>query len=254
MNLQGAVKLGEHAVDIDPYVIRDLRAQGEETGRTAVSYIGVPHIVGYNRSDGSPVWSDEDRPPGKDWVPEIRGAAGVSLHETFAAPIIADEGNVTLSTTMKALWGYPLTQLPANILVPSKTFHIKAFGKVTTDGTAGNYVAAVGYGSSDAPTSFGSGATVAGTVSQTNISWILDAYMTCRTRGGSGTSVGWGLWMPAVAVLASTLQPYTLPASAMATATTDTTVGTNSMVVTLQRSGAGVWTAATQAIVFSALN
>jgi hypothetical protein len=159
--------------------------------------------------------------------------------------ILLDETAVTLATTMKALWPAARTSLPANYWYVGKVVKITAFGKVTTDGTAGNYVFELGYGSGDAPTPLVAGATVAGTVSQTNISWSAWAYAECRTIGATGTLRMWGQWSPAVAVLASTLQPYVFPASAPADVTVDTTVGTNALTFQLQRSGAGVWTATT---------
>lgn len=231
---------GGHVVD--PFLAHDLVQKGEETQELQVVRVGIPDLVGYHR-DGRPMW-------------EIGGAADTNdFHDTRMQPIIADETGVTLATTQKALWPYARTLLPANYFSKmSKTVHIKAFGKATTDGTAGNYVAGLGYGSSDAPTALAAGATVAGSTSQTNVSWIMDGYFTSRLAGASGTLVGWGLFVAAVALIASTLQPYTLPSSALAAVTVDTTVGTNSPVFTLQRSGAGVWTATTQAIIFSALN
>lgn len=232
---------GRGAHLVDPFLAHDMVQKAEETRQLEVVRVGIPDLLGFK--DGAPIWQ------------VMGGADGPDFHDTRIQPIIADETAITLATTQKALWPYARTLLPANYFSKvSKTVHIKAFGKVTTDGTAGNYVAGLGYGSADAPTALAAGATVAGTVSQTNISWILDAYFTSRLAGATGTLVGYGLWVAAVAVLASTLQPYTLPASALAAVTVDTTVGTNSPVFSLQRSGAGVWTATTQAIIMSALN
>lgn len=168
--------------------------------------------------------------------------------------ILADESAVTLATTMKALWPAARTMIPVNFWYPGKIVRLTAFGKATTDGTAGNYVFEIGYGSGDAPTPLAAGATVAGTTSQTNISWTAQAYMECKTTGTSGTCRMWGIWEPAVAIVASTLQPYLFPASAPADITIDTTVGTNAITFQLQRSGAGVWTATTTNIILEELN
>lgn len=181
-------------------------------------------------------------------------ADGLFYRDTRQPVIVADESAITLATTQKALWPYARTILPANYWTVGKTVKLTAFGKATTDGTAGNYVAGIGYGASDAPTALAAGATVAGTTSQTNITWRFEAYVTCRTIGSSGTLIAHGQWVPAVAILASTLQPYILPASAPAAVTVDTTVGTNALVLTLQRSGAGSWTATTTALYMEALN
>lgn len=221
MNQRGAVPLGE--------------------GSPVIRGRWVPELLGYRR-DGSPIWAS------------MGGADGIFYRDSRQPFQTLDESPITLATTQKALWPYARTVFPSNYWVPGKSVKLTAFGKVTTDGTAGNYVAGIGYGASDAPTSLGAGATVAGTISQTNITWKFEAYVTCRLIGTSGTLMAHGLWTPAVAVLASTLQPYTIPASAPAATTVDTTVGTNSLVLTLQRSGTGVWTATTTALYIEALN
>lgn len=166
----------------------------------------------------------------------------------------ADEGAVTLATTMKSLWLPGKTLVPVGVWKPGKVLKITAFGKATTDGTAGNYVFEMAYGAGDAPTPLVAGATVAGTVSQTNITWSAWGYAECRTYGTTGTIRMWGQWSPAVALLASTLQPYVFPGSAPADTTVDTTVGTNALTFQLQRSGAGVWTATTTGLIWEEVN
>jgi hypothetical protein len=170
-----------------------------------------------------------------------------------ASHIIVDEAAVTLATTMKALFPSARTITVPNWWYVGKTVRLTAFGKATTDGTAGNYVFEMAYGSGDAPTPLVSGATVAGSVSQTNISWMAQGYAECRAIGTAGTLRMWGIWQPAVALLASTLQPYLFPGSAPADISFDTTVGTNGLTFQLQRSGAGVWTATTTNIIFEEL-
>ena len=160
----------------------------------------------------------------------------------------ADEAAITLATTMKSLWLPGKTLVPAGSWYVGKVMKLTAFGKATTDVTAGNYVAEMAYGSGDAPAALVAGATVAGTVSQTNITWIAQGYAECRSLGTSGVLRMWGEWRPAVALLASTLQPYIFPAATPADVTVDLTVGTNALTFQLQRSGAGVWTATTTGI------
>jgi hypothetical protein len=168
--------------------------------------------------------------------------------------IVVDEAAVTLATTMKALWPPARTVLPANYFWVGKVVKLTAFGKATTDGTAGNYVFELAYGAGDAPTPLVAGATVAGTVSQTNITWFAEAYAECRAIGTSGTLRMWGIWEPAVALLASTLQPYLYPNATPTDITIDTTASGNALTFQLQRSGAGVWTATTTNLLFEALN
>jgi len=159
--------------------------------------------------------------------------------------INVDAAAVTLATTMKALWPVALTMNPANYWKPRMWQKITAFGKATTDGTAGNYVFEGAYGAGDAPAALAAGATVAGTVSQTNISWTAWMYIECRTSGPTGTFRIWGQWNPAVALVASTLSPYLFPGSAPADITVDTTAASLAGTMQLQRSGTGVWTATT---------
>jgi hypothetical protein len=168
--------------------------------------------------------------------------------------MVLDEAAVTLATTMKSLWLPAKTVLPANYFRVGKVVKITAFGKATTDGTAGNYVFEMAYGAGDAPTPLVAGATVAGTVSRTADTWIAEGYAECRSIGATGTLRMWGRWMPVVSLLASTLQPYLFPAATPADITIDTTAGSNALTFQLQRSGAGVWTATTTGLLFEALN
>lgn len=156
--------------------------------------------------------------------------------------IIVDQSPITLSTTMLALWPVALTMVAANYWKPRMWQKITAFGKATTDGTAGNYVFEGAYGTGAAPAALAAGATVAGTVSQTNISWTAWMVMECRT---ATTCRIWGEWRPAVALLASTLQPYLFPASAPVDITFDPTIVSSAPTMQAQRSGAGVWTMTT---------
>jgi len=170
------------------------------------------------------------------------------------AVLPADESPITLSTTQKALWLPAKTLIPAGIWKPGKIIKLRAFGKATTDGTAGNYVFEIGLGAGDAPAALVTGATVAGTVSQTNIAWCAEAYAECRSFGTAGVLRLWGLWEPAVALVASTLGPYLMPGSAPADISFDFTVGTNALTFQCQRSGAGVWTMTTTSIIFKEEN
>jgi len=160
----------------------------------------------------------------------------------------ADESAITLATTMKALWLPAKTLLPAGFWYPGKIVEIKAFGKATTDGTAGNYIFEVGIGAGDAPAALVTGATVAGTVSQTNVTWMAEIYAECRTFGTAGVLRLWGTMRPAVALLASTLQPYLMPNATPADITFDFSVATNALTLQAQRSGAGVWTMTTTSL------
>lgn len=164
--------------------------------------------------------------------------------------LVVDEAPITLATTQKALWLPAKTLLQAGFWYPGKIAKITVFGKATTDVTAGNYVFGVGLGAGDAPAAIVVGATVAGTVSQTNVTWKASVYAHCRTFGTSGVLRLWGEMTPAVALLASTLQPYIMPNATPADIAFDFTVNTNALTLQAQRSGAGVWTMTTTHIHF----
>lgn len=165
--------------------------------------------------------------------------------------ITQDEGVITLATTMKLLWPAARTILPANYWKVGKIVRLTAFGKATTDGTAGNFVFEAALGVGDAPAGLAAGPTVAGTVSQTNITWDAWAYFECVSMATPATAKFriWGEWRPSVALLASTLQPYLFPASAPADITVDASLATSSLGFQCQRSGAGVWTMTTTNII-----
>lgn len=165
----------------------------------------------------------------------------------------SDEAAITLATTQKALWLPAKSLIQAGFWYAGKICKITAFGKATTDGTAGNYVFGAGLGAGDAPAAIVTGATVAGTVSQTNVTWEAHVYAECRTFGTAGILRMWGGWEPVVALLASTLQPYKFPNATPADITFDFSVNTNALTFQCQRSGAGVWTMTTTNIIFEEL-
>jgi hypothetical protein len=181
-------------------------------------------------------------------------ADGVFYRDSRQPFQILDESAITLTTTQKALWPYARTLLPSNYWTVGKTIKLTAFGKATTDGTAGNYVFGIGYGATDAPTALAASATFAGVISRTNDTWMAQAYVTCRSTGATGSLMAQGLFTPVITLVLSTAQPINLPAATPAAVTVDTTVGTNSLVLTLQRSGTGVWTATTTGLYVEALN
>jgi len=166
---------------------------------------------------------------------------------------VADESPLTLSTTMKALWPDARTTIPAGALQNGRVWRLTAFGKATTDGTAGNYVFEVALGTGDAPAALAAGATVAATASQTDVTWTAQAILEVRVAGTSGVVRMSGIWQPAVALVASTLQPYTFPGATPANITFNTT-GAAALTFQIQRSGAGVYTATATTVVLESLN
>ena len=152
----------------------------------------------------------------------------------------ADIASVTLSTTDKAL--YPVANFP--VLGSNyfggifKKLKIFMFGRITTAATPGNGTFDVywGNGTDANGTILQSSATVALTASQTNLSWEAEFTVTCRAFGSSGALLCTGKAFFNNAVIANTLQPLLIPASAPAQVTVDLTQA-NIVSVQFKRSG-----------------
>jgi hypothetical protein len=240
MYLHGAVELkpGDKGLHREARRAHELGQNDFPTVR-----VGIPYPVGFHR-DGSVIWE------------MAGGADGPFYRDTkMQAMIVADDSTITLATTQKALWTYAKTILPANYWTfVGKTVKVTAYGWATTDGTAGNYTPGLGYGSSDAPSAMAAGVARAGVTSATTKAWRAEYHTICQAVGASGNLRGMGEWKADLALQLSTNQPNLLPATQVTNTSADTTVGTNSIVGTLQRSGTGVWTAATSGLIMEALN
>lgn len=140
-----------------------------------------------------------------------------NYHETVDPPVFADEAAITLATTNKALIPASRFNLgPQFFSKPGRKLRINAFGKMTTGTTPGNLTMALlfGTGADANGVSICATAAVALTASQTNLSWEATFYVSCRSIGPAGTLFGRG-WLEAnPGLIASTLQPIMVPASA----------------------------------------
>lgn len=134
--------------------------------------------------------------------------------------IFADIASVTLAATAKAL--YPVANHPIlggqYWLFPGKKLRYRLFGRITTVLTPGNGSFNILYGTgADANgVALMTGTPVALSASQTNLSWSLEAMIHARSLGATGTLMCTGKAHFNVGVIASTLQPILLPASAPA--------------------------------------
>lgn len=185
--------------------------------------------------------------------PWLRNADGLYYRDTRVPILVADNAAVTLSTTALDLWLVAqFSTLPANYWTPGKTIKMTAFGKITTVLTPGNLVASL---SSNAAvnTSLVSSAAIALTASQTNLSWRMEGYITCRSIGTAGTMQMHGHFFANNAVVASTSNPILIPASAPTTVTQDTTVASAARME-VSRSGSTAETMQTTALYIEALN
>jgi hypothetical protein len=146
--------------------------------------------------------------------------SGATFHETLLPWQTADFATVTLAGTNKALY------TPGNFPILGghffgfigKKIHIRLFGKITTAATPGNLSFGIYYGDGTDANGvlLASSAAFALTANQTNISWELDVYVKCLTPGATGTLLATGMFNANVSVVASTLQPVMIPASAAA--------------------------------------
>lgn len=153
------------------------------------------------------------------------------FYNDLRAPFInADLAAVTLATTAKAL--YTPSDFPGlggqYFAFKGKKMKIRLFGRITTAATPGNGSFDIYYGTgADANgVILASSAALALTASQTNLSWECEVYIHCRSTGSAGTLFCTGRWKANPSVLASTLQPAMIPASAAAvSAAVDLTAG-----------------------------
>ena len=152
-----------------------------------------------------------------------------------------DIAAVTLSTTAKAL--YPASNFPIlggqYFSRIGKKIKIRLFGRMTTGTTPGNGSFNVYYGTgADANgVLLMTGTPVALSASQTNLSWWADVFVHCRSIGSSGTLFCTGEANFHVSLIASTLQPILLPASAPAVSGACDLTAANIISVQFLRSG-----------------
>jgi hypothetical protein len=160
------------------------------------------------------------------------------LREPF---ISSDITAVTLAATAKAL--YPASNFPVlggqYFSRIGKKLRIRLFGRMTTVLTPGNGSFNVYYGTgADANgVVLMTGTAVALSASQTNLSWSAEIFVHCRTTGSAGTLFCTGKAHFNVGLIASTLQPILLPASAPAVSGACDLTAANIISVQYLRSG-----------------
>lgn len=177
--------------------------------------------------------------------------------DSRAPHINADVAAVTLSTTALPL--VPIANLP--VLGTNyfgwigKCVRMRLWGRITTGATPGNMTAALYWGNGTAAngTIIVQSAATALTASQTNLTWEWDLIVRCRALGATGALIGHGMFNANVGVLASTLQPVMLPASAPAQVTVDLTAA-NVLSPQFLRSGSTAESMQVHECVFEAVN
>jgi hypothetical protein len=147
-------------------------------------------------------------------------ADGIFYNDLREPFIGADITAVTLATTAKAL--YPASNFPVlggqYFSRIGKALRIRLFGRMTTAATPGNGSFNVYYGTgADANgTALMTGTPVALVANGTNLSWMAEIDVHCRSLGSAGTLFCTGFALFHVGLLLSTNAPMLLPASAPA--------------------------------------
>jgi hypothetical protein len=145
-------------------------------------------------------------------------ADGLFYVDTRPPFLSADVAQVTLSTTYKAM--IPAANIPVlggNYFgAVGKGMRIRLFGRISTITTPGNGQIAMFYGTgADANgVNLAQSAVFALTASQTNLTWEALFTVRCRTMGATGTLFCTGEFNANPGVVASSLQPILIPASA----------------------------------------
>ena len=188
-----------------------------------------------------------------------QAADGIYYVDSKAPFAVADQGAVTLAATSKQLWP-TVNETPTSgggYWWPGKKVRLRVYGKITTGATPGNLTLDIRYGTTDAGgTQLATSAAVTLIASQTNIPFHIDAYITCRgigVSGSGGSFLAWGVAQFGAAVIATTAQPIFIPASAPAAVNADTTVSSG-LHIGAARSGSTAETMTAVDVIFQAFN
>ena len=177
------------------------------------------------------------------------------LREPF---ITGDIAAVTLAATAKAL--YPASNFPVlggqYFSRIGKALRIRLHGRMTTAATPGNGSFNVLYGTgADANgVVLMTGTPVALVASGTNLSWMCEVDVHCRTIGSAGTLFVTGYSLFHVGLLLSTNAPMLLPASAPAASGACDLTAANIISVQFLRSGSTAETMQVHNMQVTALN
>jgi hypothetical protein len=140
-----------------------------------------------------------------------------NVHETIDPAVQADEATITPAATYKALIPAARYQLGVQFFNKvGRKLRIRAFGKITTSlgASTGQFGILFGTGADNDGVNVCQSATFTQTVSKTNLSWDVEAYIHARSLGATGTLFGTGRVSINTTLVAATLQPILIPPSA----------------------------------------
>lgn len=159
---------------------------------------------------------------------ELRGpfeprASLQTWQETLYSSIVTETA-LTAAAEAYLFPNYYGGPIPPQYMVPHRTLNLRISGQLSTAATPGTFTerlkwSALGDAATAGVTLAASAATTMA-ASQTNITWRAEFYVTCRTEGATGTLIATGIFESAAI---PTPFAFTMPASAPATATVDTT-------------------------------
>lgn len=185
-------------------------------------------------------------------------ADGLFYVDSRAPFISADVAAVTLAATAKAL--IPAANIPVlgsnYFSFIGKAVRIRLFGRMTTAATPGNgqFTLYYGTGADANGVAVVQSAAFALTASQTSMSWEAEVLIRCRSMGATGTLFGTGEFNANVAVVASTLQPVMMPASAPAASASCDLTAALLLSPQFSRSGSTAETMQVHDVSYEALN
>lgn len=183
-------------------------------------------------------------------------ADGLFYHDLREPFVTVPPAAVTLATTAKAL--YTASQFPAlggqYWVRPGKKMQIRLFGQITTAATPGNGTFDIYYGSgADATgTVLASSAAQTLVANQSNIAWMADIVVTCRSVGSAGTLFCTGRAQFGTAVIAA--NTFMIPASAPVVSAGVDLTAANIISVQFKRSGSTAETMQVLEMEVNALN
>jgi len=183
-------------------------------------------------------------------------AADGNYYVDSRAPfMIADQTAVT-GTGEALLAPFHYSALPADYFTPGKMVYLMMAGKITTAGsTPGNITLTLRYGTTTGGTQLAISAATALATSKTNISWMSESWIQCRSTGTSGSVLAFGNFMydGAGGVFSTAANnPLMFPASANTAVTIDTTTSQGIILDTTLGSASDSMTV--QFLQFAALN
>jgi hypothetical protein len=185
---------------------------------------------------------------------------GIYYRDGKAPFNIADFSAITLLSTSLMLWpsGGSPAATPAGYWAANKKMKITLQGKMTTAATPGNLTVEIRFGTTDnGGTILQTSAATALAANKTNISFLLEAYITARAGISSASGLyAWGeMRFDGAGGLFTTASqmPLLIPASAAAAVNVDTTAASG-INIQMKRSGSTAETVTVQDLLVEALN